>query len=880
MTRLLLRAWARRVPPSRRDRWLEEWLAELDALERRPTGRALERRFRALRFVWGARAHAAETARLDRSANPVTKRTPMMMMMASDLRFALRTFRRAPAFAMVAVLTLALGVGASTLMFSVLDGVALRPLPYERAEELVMVGSSSQRFPGLAPVAPADFADWRRRSVTFAQMIATEWWTLDLVDGDRPARISSAAVSGGFFEMLGATPQLGRGIDARDEAEGAEAVVVLSHGLWERRYGSDPSILGSRISTVDQTFTVVGVMPASFVHPEALWSDGVELWLPTSQTGSNMTTRSGRFLQVMGRLRPGVSLEAAREEMAAISASLAEAFPASNAGRETLIEPLRSETIGDVGRALGLLMAAVGLLLLIACVNVANLFMARAADRRGEIAVRTAIGAGAGRIRAQLLTEGVVLSLLGGVAGVVLAYLGVAAFRSIDPVGIPRVESVTVDARVLTFSLIVSVLTGVAFALVPALRLARPDALDSLRAGGRAGPDSASRRFNSALVAVELALAVVLLVGAGLFTNSFLRLQSVDPGFDAENAVTMSLTLNSGYATREERIAFFRTLAQRIEELPDVAAIGYTSALPFAGDRYLTAISFEDREVDPADPDAAEYSRVSEGYFAAMGIEVVVGRSLGELDDARAEPVALVNEAFARRYWPGEDPVGRKVATGRNQPTWYTVVGVVEDVNREALDAPATPELFLAALQVGVSTAQVVARAEGDLDRTVAGMREAVRELDATLPVEFSTMEAYVVASLNRSQFYTRLFGGFALLALLLAGVGVYGTMSYTVTQRTRELGIRLVLGAEAGQVTRMVARQGLWITAAGLLAGLVGATLASQVVESFLFGVSVRDPLTYAAGATFLALVAMAACWLPARRAGRADPIRALQSE
>lgn len=879
MYRLLLRLWARRLPPLRRDAWLEEWEAELDALLRRAPAPGLRQRLRALRFVWGAGAHAAAISRLERT--PETPRTTTTMMtMGTDLRFALRTFLRTPGFTVVAVLTLALGIGATTTMFSVLDGVALRPLPYDRAEDLVMVGSTSPRFPGLAPVSPADFTDWREQNTTFTHMIATEWWTLDLVDGERPARVSSAAVSGGFFEMLGVPPFLGRGIRPEDDVEGAEPVVVLSHGFWERRYGSDPSIVGRTVSTVERRFTVVGVMPPSFVHPEALWSDEVELWLPTAQTDSDMTTRRGRFLQVMGRLRPGTTLAAARDEMAAISAGLTEAFPDTNTGRETLIEPLRSETIGDVGQALVLLMAAVGMLLLIACVNVANLFMARAADRGREIAVRAAMGAAAGRIRAQLLTEGVALALTGGLAGVVLAYLGVSAFRSINPAGIPRVESVTVDARVLAFSLVVSVLTGIAFALAPALRLARPGALDSLRGGARSGADAASRRFRSALVAVELALAVVLMVGAGLFVNSFLRLLSVDPGFDPENAVAMAITLNSGYESQDEGTAFFRALTERIEGLPGVASVGYTSALPFAGDRYLTGILFEAREVDPSNPDAAEYSRVSPGYFATMGIDIVAGRDVSELDDPRSESVVLVNEAFARRYWPGEDPLGRKVATGRSEPTWYTVVGVVEDVNREALDEPATPELFLPALQVGATTAQVVARLGGDLDRTVAGMREAVQELDGTLPVEFNTLEAYVAASVNRSQFYTQLFGAFAVLALALAGVGVYGTMSYTVTQRTKEMGIRLALGAEAAQVTRLVARQGLRITLTGLFVGLLAAALSARVVEGFLFGVSVRDPITYAAGSVFLGLVAMAACWIPARRAGLADPIGALRAE
>ena len=549
-------------------------------------------------------------------------------------------------------------------------------------------------------------------------------------------------------------------------------------------------------------------------------------------------------------------------------------------GRETLIEPLQSETIGDVGQALALLMGAVGMLLLIACVNVANLFMARAADRGREIAVRVAMGAGRARIRAQLLTEGVVLSLGGGLAGVGLAYMGVSAFRTINPAGIPRVESVTVDARIMGFAFVVSVLTGIAFALAPAVRLVRPGALSALRDGARSGGGAGAGRFRNTLVAVEMGLAVVLMVGAGLFVNSFLRLQSVDPGFDSENAVTMAMSLNGGYADTEQQVTFFRQLTERVEAMGGVQSAAYTSALPLAGNRYLTGIAFHGRESDPSNPDVAEYSTTSPGFFATMGIDVVAGREFNALDDAASQRVMMVNEAFVRRYWPGEDPIGGQVSMSRREPVWHDVVGVVADVNRQGLDEPATPEMYLSPLQSGITDAQVVARTDGDIAGTVAGMRLIVRDLDGTLPVEFSTIENYVQESVNQPQFYTQLFSVFALVALVLAGVGVYGTMSYTVGQRTRELGIRLALGAEAGDVTAMVARQGLRVAVIGLVLGLIAAASGAQVLESFLFGVSARDPLTYAAGSLFLGVVAVAACWIPARRAGRADPMQALRME
>jgi len=878
MSRWLLKLWARWVPLVQRDRWVEEWQAELAALESRDSKRSpLQRFWTTTRFSWGARAHAFELARLSASES-----LPVMMMMTTmmrDLRFAVRSFRRTPGFTVVAIATLALGIGASTTMFSVLDAVVLRPLPYSAPDELVMVGSTSQRFPGLAPASPADFNDWREQSASFSHLIATEGWTLDLTDADRPTRISSAAVSGGFFEMLGAVPMLGRGITPEDDTEGAEPVVVISHGLWERRYGSDPGVVESRITTADQTFTVVGVMPETFEHPEAMWSDDVDIYMPTSQTGSDMTTRNGRFLQVMGRLSPGTSLFQARQEMSAIASALAEQYP-QNIGRETLIEPLQSETIGDVGRALTLLTSAVGLLLLIACVNVANLFMARASDRAREIAVRTALGAGRARIRAQMLTEGVVLSLVGGFAGIGLAYLGVSVFRAVNPAGIPRVEAVSVDARILAFAVLLSVATGIAFATAPALRLGRSGALAALRSGVRAGGAIGGQRFRNTLVAVELGLAVELMIGAGLFVNSFLRLQSVDPGFDAEDAVTMAITLNSRYESAEQQVVFFEQLLDGVSAQRGVVSAAYTSALPLAGESYLTGLNIEGREVDPANRDIAEYSTTSPGFFSTMGMDVVGGRDFTRTDDASAEGVLLVNEAFALRYWPGEDPLGKRISLSRREPVWQTVIGVVEDVSRRGLDEPAAPEIYRSPPQSGIENAQIVVRTDGDMAGAVAHLRRIVGELDPTLPIEFGTLEGYVARSVNQSQFYTQLFSAFALMALVLAGVGVYGTMSYTVGQRTRELGIRLALGAEAAQVTGMVARQGLAVAAVGLAGGLIAATAGARIVESFLFDVGVRDPVTYLAGVLVLALVAMAACWIPARRAGRSDPVRALRME
>jgi putative ABC transport system permease protein len=861
IARALLRLWARRAPLLHRKRWAEEWEAELQELERRIRDRpSVVRSWITARFALGARAHAAALEGTN-GTNPTGILT--MTMMGRDFLFAMRSFARTPGFTVLATLTLALGIGATTTMFSVLDGVLLRPLPYPRPDELVMVGSASQRIRGLAPASPADFRDWRTQNTTFTEMVATEGWTLDLTDGDAPVRVSSAAVTANFFELLGVAPMLGRTIGPSDDISGAEPVVVISHGLWERRYGADPGVVGTRITTADRTFTVAGVMPKSFVHPEALWSEDVEIWFPSAMSGSDMETRNGRFLQVIGRLAAGTTLPQARH------------------GREALAEPLQAETIGDVGRALMLLMGAVGMLLLIACVNVANLFMARAAERGREIALRTALGAGTARIRSQLLTEGVSLSLVGGTAGVGLAYAAVWAFRAINPGGIPRVEAVTVDARILGFALVVSVLTGVAFALVPALRLARSGALDALKEGGRSGTDGRARgRSRYVLVGLELSLAVMLMVGAGLFVNSLLRLRNVHPGFDAEDRVTMAVNLHAGYGTDEQQSTFFRQLTERLEAVPGTRSVAYTSALPFGGDRWLTGIRLEGREADPANPDVTEYSRTSPGFFSTMGIDVVAGREFALSDDAGADPVTMVNEAFVRRYWPGEDGPGQRIGMGRGEPVWYTVIGVVGDINRRGLDRPASPEMYMTTLQAGINSAQVVVHTQANVAQTVAAMRRAVADLDGALPLHFSTLEEYVVQSTNQPRFYTQLFSAFAAVALLLAGVGVYGTMSYTVGQRTRELGIRMALGAQSSQVLGMVARQGMIVAGMGLTVGVIAALAGAKILESFLFGVSARDPLTYAGGASLLGLVALVACYVPARRAGRADPMRAIRSE
>lgn len=804
-----------------------------------------------------------------------------MAPLFADIRYAVRSFGRTPGLTAVVVLTLALGIGMTTAIFSVVDGVLLKPLPYPAADRLVMVGESSSRFPGLGPVNPLDFFDWRERNTVFSHLSAVDSYTFDLVDGDEPERVQGAAVSHEFFDLLAVPPVLGRTFRAEDDVVNGERVVVLSHDLWQRRFGGDPDVLGRRLFTTDHAYTVIGVMPDGFRHPEAFWASDIELWMPLSFIDNPLDTRGARYLQTIGRLRDGVSIAQARQDMDVISTALAELY-VENAERAALIAPLRDETVGDTGQSLYTLLGAVGLLLVIACVNVANLLLARATGRRREIALRGALGAGAGRLYRQLLTEGVVLSLAGGAGGLALAVGAVQAFRVLHPDGMPRAAEVAIDLRALAFAVVISVATGIVFALAPAFRLTRTDVARALQEGGeRGGEGGAGGRLRHALVSGEMALAVMLVVGAGLFATSFVNLRSVDPGFDPADVATLSIALNNSYDTPERQITFFEQLAERVRAIPGVQAAAYSSSLPFGGDRWITSFRIEGRESNPGSPDVAEYSRVSPGFFRTLAIEVVEGREFLATDDLGHDRVAIVNETFARTYWPGESAVGQRLGMGRGSGiVWYTVVGVAHDIQRRGLDQNAEPEFFVSVLQRSTVTAQMVVRVVGRPGSVVDAMRSEAWALDGQLPLTFDSMERLVGNAVSRPRFQTALLGVFATVALVLAGVGVFGTMSYSVGQREREIGIRMALGAPATEVVRMVGRQALAITAAGLGAGVLGALALSRAIEGMLFGVSARDAGTYLLATGFLGVTALVAAYLPAWRAGKSDPLAALRTD
>jgi len=877
VARVIVALAARLLPVGRRTEWRNEWLAEMWHVERRQDS-VFQRTVASLQFAAGSVSHAITLRRLERNPHQRPRSYPMQSLVR-DIRHAFRAFRRTPGFVAVIVLTTALGVGATTAVFSVVDGVIFRKLSYANADELVLIGSTSTRFPGLAPVNPMDFFDWRRENTVFSHLSAVDGYTFDLIDGEEPVRIGGAAVTEEFFDLLGAGALLGRTFRPGDDVAGGERIVVLSHDLWRRRFGADSSVIGRRIFTADQAYTVIGVMPPGFRHPEAFWSNDVELWMPLSFIDNPLTSRGPRFLQVVGRLGPGVTIADARTEMNAIGHRLAALYP-QNADRLPLIEPLHAETVGDVGSSLFLLLGAVGLLLLIACVNIANLLLARATVRSREMSLRRALGASAIRIYQQLVIEGVVLALAGGILGIVLSFGAVRLFQRGDPVGLPRIADVAVDLRVLGFAVTVSAAVGLLFTLVPALRLARSKTLLILERNSLAVHGTSRVLLRHVLVSVELALAVMLVIGAGLFSKSFANLRAVDPGFDPDGAITLTVDLSDAYDTADRRMQHLEAMAARFREIPGVRAVAYASSLPFTGDRWITGFRIEGRERSQ-DPQVAVYSRVSPGFFATMGMRLVDGRDFTPTDVIGQPDVIVVNEAFAREYLAGTNVIGSRVATrGMNSDAWYTVVGVVGDVSRNRLNEPADPEFYLSALQRSTETAQFVVRTANDREGVIAALRNRAWELDSHMPLLFDSMEQALGAAVSRPRFLALLMVGFASLALFLAALGVYGTVSYVVGRRHRELGIRMALGASRGEVVRMVVRQAAVVTTVGLAVGVVASVTVGRLVEGLLFGVGGHDVSTYVEATLFLTAVALTASFIPARRAARNDPVAALRTE
>jgi putative ABC transport system permease protein len=811
-----------------------------------------------------------------------------MSTLLQDLRHAARMLLRAPGFTVVAVLTLGLGIGANTAIFSVVNGVLLRPLPFAEPDRVIQFGTiPSGEEPTAGYLSPPDFVSLREGSRSFTDVVAFMAGGATLTGMDEPQRLDAAWVSAGFFELLGAEPVLGRTLRPEENEPGNTEVAVLAHALWQQAFGADPAVIGRTVELNGVARTIVGVAPPGFGFPEER-----AVWVPLSynetfSAGTDVNRRA-QYLQVLARLQPGASLEEARAEAGTISARLERAFPQTNTNVALAFVPVREVLVGDVRTPLLILLGAVGLVLLIACTNVANLLLARAARREGEMAMRSALGAGRSRIVRQLLTESVLLGVLGGVLGLLLAIWGTALLTSLQPEGIPRLQEIGVDGRVVAFTLGVSLLTGVVFGLIPALQVTRPNLMGSLREGGRGSLSGRQgQRARNLLVVSEMALAVMLLVGAGLLMRSFLQLQQVDPGFRPQQTLAADLSLpDRSYPEEAQRAEFYRSLLERIGGLPGVRAVGAVSMLPMGSEQFI--INYQVRGREPAAPGEAvslEVRIATPEYFRAMEIPLLRGRAFTEADHADAPQVALINETAARQIFPDEDPIGQFIALGwgidEDRFAGGEVVGIVGDVRQFGPGADFAQEIYLPFAQIPLHDMTVVARTAGDPQALAGVMRGEVRTLDPALPVmDLRTLEHVVSRAVAQPRFYMLLLSLFAAVALALAAIGIFGVLAYLVTQRTREIGLRIALGADPGTVQRLVAGRALRLAIGGVVAGMLGALALTRVLESLLYGVSATDPLTFVAVSLILIGVALVASYLPARRAARVDPMVTLRAE
>jgi len=806
--------------------------------------------------------------------------------MFQDLRYGLRMLLKKPGFALIAVLTLALGIGANTAIFSVVNGVLLKPLPYRAPEQLIRVFESSKGQPKF-PMALGNFQDYREQNTTLAGLALYTRQDVELAQDDKPERLNALGVTAEFFDVLGAQPLLGRGFRREDESPDSNSSVVFSHGLWQRRFNGDPGVIGRAVTLSGRLFTVVGVMPPGVQHVGGDYrstphGESVDAWWPIElppQAG-----RGSHFCNAIGRMKPGVSATQAAADFNVIAGRLAQQFPNTNQGWGIAVQPLREELVRRTRTTLWALLGAVFFVLLIACVNVANLSLARATAREREMAVRAAMGAGRGRIVRQLLTESLLLASMGGAAGITLAYWAIEALRALGPEHLPRLQSVGVDGRILLFTLALTLLTGVLFGLAPALQAGRVNLNESLKEGGRGGVGGGRRRLRDALVIAEVALALVLLVGAGLLMRSFWKLQQTDPGFNAERVLTASLTLPGARYREAPKIAAFQErLLERLAALPDAQAVGLTSDLPWTGYDENAGFTIEGRMAPPNDGPSARYHFASPDYFRAIGVPLVAGRFFNAADRQGAQRVVLINQSLATRYWPGESAVGKRFSfmDRPKEADWFTIVGVVGDVKDFPTSPAAAPAFYWPMLQQTPRQMIIALRAGADPLSLVEAVRKEVGALDRDLPVaDARTLETISTAAVAGQRFTLWLGGFFALTALGLAAVGIYSVLSYLVAQRAQEIGVRVALGARTSDVLRLVIGQGMTLALSGVALGLVGAFGLTRLIQNLLYGVSATDPWTFGAIALLLPTVALLACYLPARRATKVDPVVALRQD
>ena len=805
-----------------------------------------------------------------------------METLYQDLRYSLRNLAKTPAFTAVALITLALGIGANTAIFSVVNAVLLRALPYTEPDRLVVIGQS-----GYTSAPPANFFDWKRENHVFENMGAAESWTPNLTGVDKPEQVVGLHVTSDIFPVLGVKPLLGRVFVPADDRAGADHQLVISYGFWQRHFpGSDPT--GKTVGLNGISYTVVGVMPKGFRFAP-YWITAAEIWSPLPL---NLNDRIRNSLRIFARLKPGVSLDQARAEMATISARLEAQFPGSN--KDVGVIPLKEKVVGDIRPALLVLLGAVGFVLLIACANVAHMLLARASARQREIAVRSALGASRARLVRQFLTESALLALVGGTLGVLVATWGLRVLLASAPSEITRFGTIRIDSHVLIFALLVSIITGLAFGLAPALQSSAMNLVETLKEGSR-GMSEGPRRggMRRLLVASEFALAVVLLAGAGLMIRTFSVLESIDPGFNPHHLLTMVVSLSGAKDANADRASFYRQSLERISALPGVSIASAINHLPLAGDIWGIPFFIEGRpEPKPGEEPHGAYRVTVPQYFRTMNITLLEGRDFTENDNSHAPGVAIVNQYLARHYWPGESAIGKRISIGIGvEKKWLTVVGVIANtVRHEWTDQPDS-EYYVPLLQSpwyldsqsgGFSAyMSFVVRTSGNAADQTAAVENAIRSVDKTVTLsEIETMEEVVADTNAQPRFYLYLLAAFAGVALVLAAVGIYGVMSHSVSRRTHEMAVRMALGAQPAEVMRMVVGESMLLALIGAVVGLVGALVLTPLMKTLLYGVRTSDPGTFAAVAVVLGIVAALASYIPARRATKVDPIVALRYE
>jgi putative ABC transport system permease protein len=803
-----------------------------------------------------------------------------MQTLLQDLRYGARMLVKQPGFTLIAVLTLALGIGANTAIFSIVNAVLLRPFAYPAPERLVIV---QERYTaGGMTVSYPNFADWQAQQTVFEGISAVRGnESFNLTGTGEPERLSGRLVSAAFLSTLGIKPQLGRDFLAEEDQPGAAPAVMLSYGFWQRRFGNDPSVIGKQLTLNNQSYTVIGVTPANFQY--GLPAD---VTVPINLQAERFRNRgSDPGIGVVARLKPNLSQQQAETEMNAIAARLEQQYPATNKGRRVLLTPLHESVVGNVRQPLLILLGAVGLVLLIACANVANLLLVRAASRQKEMAVRVALGASRATLVRQLLTESVLLAALGATLGILLAFWGTSLIAAQLPEGIPRLQEARVDAPVLLFTLLVSLLTGLLFGLFPALQASRPNLTEGLKEGER-GSSGTRQRLRSTLVVAEVALTLTLLVGAGLLVQSFRRVLAVDPGFTPNNLLTMQVSVNN--PDGQQIANFFEQLQQNVRHLPGVKAVAVSNGLPFEGANHPTFL-IEGRPIPKANKPNGQRYTVSPDYFQTLGIELLKGRVFSVQDTRDSPRVIVIDESLARQYFPDEDPIGKRIKQSVDSPS-LEIVGVVRHVEPYGLDREASGvaqfynnfnQTPLQSLPGGVRRINVLVRTEVEPLGLVSAVRAQIAALNKDQAVfNVRTMEQAVAQSIAPRRFSMLLLMVFALVALALASLGIYGLLSYTVAQRAREIGVRMALGAQGSDVLRLMIRQGMKLVFVGIAIGLAASLALTRTMKTLLFGISASDPLTFAGIALLLTFVALLACWIPARRATKVDPLTALRTE